>query len=90
MPELESVLKERAAMIDLEEVSGNAFQMPIPTCFMPSVSIPTHVRINTHTHTKSSTRVFGVASLVFTQKLGKSLKVQQQDKGKISVMYPFN
>lgn len=75
-------------MINLEEALGNAFQMQIPTCFMPTISIPTHVRAtNTHAQKK---RVFGIASLVFTQKLGKSLKVQQQGKKKNSVMYPFN
>lgn len=79
-------------MINLEEALGRAFQMQIPTCFMPNISIPTHVRtINTHTHKNSSTRVFGGAALIFTQKLGKSLNVQKQDKKKkISVMYPFN
>lgn len=49
MTELESMLKESTTMINWEEALGNAFQMQIPTCFVPNISIPTHVRtINTH------------------------------------------
>lgn len=49
MTELESMLKESTTMINWEEALGNAFQMQIPTCFVPNIPIPTHVRtINTH------------------------------------------
>lgn len=78
-------------MINLEEALGNAFQMQIPTCFMPNISIPSHVRtINTHVQKEQHKSVWRSCSHIYSKIREKSECPAAGQEKKMSVMYPFN